>query len=200
MKKAEQSAATRTVLLQAACELFTEHGYADTATEDIAQRAGMTRGALYYQFHDKASLFRAVVEDLNLKNIQKVMSAIQAGREEQGDLWDQIVRAGTKAYLDACLNPAVQRIALTDAYAVLGWDEHRELDKQYGLSLIRGIAQELMDAGLLAPQPVEPLAHLVLSAVTEAALYIAHEDDTAAARKEMEASLERLFDGLRVRD
>ena len=47
MKKAEQSEATRTALLQAARELFTEHGYADTGTEDIAQRAGVTRGAIY---------------------------------------------------------------------------------------------------------------------------------------------------------
>ena len=36
MKKAEQSEATRAVLLQAVRELFTERGYADTATEDLA--------------------------------------------------------------------------------------------------------------------------------------------------------------------
>ncbi len=77
MKKAEQSEATRMVLLQAARELFTERGYADTATEDIAQRAGVTRGALYYQFRDKVGLFRAVFEDLNLHIAQKVVSAIK---------------------------------------------------------------------------------------------------------------------------
>ena len=60
MKKAEQSEATRVALLKAARELFTEHGYAGTATEDIAQRAGVTRGAIYYQFRDKSGLFRAV--------------------------------------------------------------------------------------------------------------------------------------------
>ena len=200
MKKAEQSEATRRALLQAARELFTERGYADTATEDIAQRAGVTRGALYYQFRDKAGLFRAVFEDLNLHIAQKVMSAMQAGREEGEELWDQIVRVGTKAYLEACMDPAVQRITSIEALAVLGWEKYRESDEKYGLSLIRGALQELMDAGLITPQPVEPLAHLILSAVVEAAMYIARADDMDTARKEMEPSLERFLNGLRAKD
>ena len=199
MKKAEQSEATRAVLLQAARELFTERGYADTGTEDIAQRAGVTRGALYYQFRDKFGLFRAVVEDLYLHVTQKVGSAIQPSREEPGDLWDQLVRAGTQAYLDACLDPAFQRVGLIESVAVLGWQEERELDEKYGLGVVRGVIQELMDAGLLAPQPIEPLTQLVLSVEHEAARYIARADDIPAARKEMGASLECLFDGMRVK-
>jgi len=199
MKKAEQSEATRTALLQAARELFTERGYADTATEDIAQRAGVTRGALYYQFRDKAGLFYAVLEGISLGTNEKVASAIQSDQGEQGDLWDQIVRAGVEAYLDACMDPAVQRIGLIEAPAVLGWEEKRELDRKYGISLISSVLRELMDAGLIAPQPVEPLAHLVLSAVLEAAMYIARADDIPAARKEMGTSLERLLDGMRVK-
>ncbi len=199
MKKAEQSEATRTALLQAARELFTERGYAGTATEDIAQRAGVTRGALYYQFGDKSGLFHAVLEGISLSTNEKVMSAMQSGQRAQGDLWDQIVRAGTAAYLDACMDPAVQRIGLIEAPAVLGWEEKRELDRKYGISLISSALQELMGAGLIALQPVEPLAHLVLSAVLESAMYIARADDIPAARKKMGASLERLLDGMRVR-
>ena len=199
MKKAEQSEVTHGALLKAARELFTERGYADTTTEEIAKRAGMTRGALYYQFRDKFGLFRAVVEDLYLHVAQKVVSAIQSSREEQGDLWDQTVRAGTAAYLDACLDPAFQRIGLIESVAVLGWEEERELDKKYGISLIYSATQELMDAGLIDPQPLEPLVHLILSIEHEAARYIARADDVSSARKEMGTSLEHLFDGLRVK-
>lgn len=197
MKKAEQSESTRAALLQAARELFTEHGYANTTTEDISQRAGVTRGALYYQFRDKFGLFRAVVEDLNLHIVQEVMSAMQPGQEEQKDLWEQIVRAGTEAFLDACLDPAVQRIVLIESIAVLGWQEELALDEKYGLGVVRGAIQELMNAGLVAPQPLEPLAQLVLSVEREAARYIARTDDIPAARKEMGASLERIFNGIR---
>ena len=200
MKKAEQSEATRTALLQAARELFTERGYADTATEDIAQRAGVTRGALYYQFRDKLGLFRAVVEDLNLHIVQKVARAIQAGREEQGDLWDRTVRAGTKAYLNACLDSAFQRIVLIESVAVLGWEEGRELDEKYVLGLTRGALQELMDAGLLAPQPLGALSHFVLNMLAQASLYIAQADDQVVARKEISAFIYSFFDGLRVKN
>ncbi|MCY4387459.1 MAG: TetR/AcrR family transcriptional regulator [Desulfurellaceae bacterium] len=199
MKKAEQSEATRAVLLQAARELFTERGYADTGTEDIAQRAGVTRGALYYQFRDKPGLFRAVLEDLNLNISTQVVSAMQANQEEPGDLWDLLVNAGREVYLDACLDPAFQRIVLIEAATVLGWEEKRAEDEKYGLGIIRGMIHALLEAGLIAPQPVEPLAHLVLSAITDAAMYIARADDIPAARKEMGASLERLFSGLRVK-
>ena len=199
MKKAEQSEATRAVLLQATRELFTERGYADTGTEDIAQRAGVTRGALYYQFRDKPGLFRAVLEDLNLNISTQVVSAMQANQEEPGDLWDLLVNAGREVYLDACLDPAFQRIVLIEAATVLGWEEKRAEDEKYGLGIIRGMIHALLEAGLIAPQPVEPLAHLVLSAITDAAMYIARADDIPAARKEMGASLERLFSGLRVK-
>ncbi len=200
MKKAEQLKATRTALLQAARELFTERGYADTGTEDIVQRAGVTRGALYYQFRDKPSLFRTVVEDINLNISTQILSAVQANQgEETGDLWDQIVRASVEAYLDACLDPAIQRIVIFEASSVLGWEERSDIDRKYGLDLIRGSLQELMSAGLIAPQPVEPLTHLVLGLATEAATYIAHADDIPTARKEMRACLERLYNGLRVK-
>ena len=199
MKKVEQSEATRAVLLQAARELFTEYGYADATTGDIAKRAGVTRGALYYQFRDKFGLFRAVVEDLYLHVAQKVVSAIQASREKGEGLWDAITHAGTVAYLDACLDPAFQRIGLIESVVVLGWEEERAVDEKYGQRLVRGALQELMDAGLVTPQPVEPLAHLVLSIEHEAARYIARADDRLTARKEMSASLKRLFDGMRVK-
>ena len=201
MKKAEQSEATRRALLQAACELFTEHGYADTGTEDIAKRAGVTRGALYYQFGDKSGLFRAVVEDLDQFVAQTAASAMQfAQGEQEGDLWDQTIRAGVEAYLDATMDLAVQRITLIEAPAVLSWEENYQLDKKYGLDPICGVLQELMDAGLLAPQPLHALSHFVLSMLAQASLYIAYADDQVVARKEMSAFIYSFFDGLRVKN
>ncbi len=197
MKKAEQSEVTRKALLKVARELFTERGYANASTQEIVERAGVTRGALYYQFRDKTDIFRAVFEDISLNIVTQVASAVQSA---QGDLWDRFVRVATGAHLDVCLDPAVQRIVLIDAVSVLGGEEKHALDEKHGLGFLRDILQELMDAGLIAPQPLEPLAHLVLGAGREAALHIARADDIPVARKEMGASLERLFDGLRVKN
>jgi AcrR family transcriptional regulator len=63
ISKAEQSERTRRALLDAAWELFAEHGYAKTSTEEVVRRAAVTSGALYYHFRDKgcfgASRYRA---------------------------------------------------------------------------------------------------------------------------------------------
>ena len=194
-KKAEQSKLTRAALLTAGRVLFTEHGYADTPTEEIVKRAGVTRGALYYQFRDKSDLFLAVFEELNQDLIENIAQAMQSG---SGDFWDQRVRTGCAAFLDGCLDPSVQHILLIDGPSVLAWEVHRRLEEAYGLGIIRQTLQEVLDAGLIEPQPVEPLAQLLLRALDGAAIYIAQSEDVQTARQEMGASLDRLLDGLRV--
>ena len=62
--QAERSATTRRALLDAARALFSERGYAGTAREDIVERAGVTRGALYHHFANKQAVFQAVFEEL----------------------------------------------------------------------------------------------------------------------------------------
>jgi hypothetical protein len=56
-----------------------------------------------------------------------------------------------------------------------------------------------MDAGALAPQPLRPLAHVLVGALDEAALYVARAEDTDTARVEMTQVLDRLVDSLRAR-
>lgn len=191
-RRDEKSRATRDALVQAGLELFAERGYADVGTEEIVAQAKVTRGALYHHFEDKRDLFRAVherVEEELVKRIAAKMGAIE-------DPWELMI-AGTRAFLDACDEPAVKQIALTDAPAVLGWKEWREVDLRYGLGLMRAALSGAMDAGILRKVPIEPLSHLLLAALAEAALMIANADDPKAARKEAEDGLLELLEGLR---
>ena len=57
-RQVDRTAATRAALVDAARALFAEHGFADVGTERIARAAGVTRGALYHQFADKADTVR----------------------------------------------------------------------------------------------------------------------------------------------
>ena len=52
----------RDALLTAALQTFRERGVAHTRLSDVAARAGVTRGAIYWHFKDKAELFAAVCE------------------------------------------------------------------------------------------------------------------------------------------
>jgi AcrR family transcriptional regulator len=189
---ADRSDETRGRLLEVARRLFAERGFAATPTEEVVREAGVTRGALYYHFRDKQDLFRAVVEELQ----QQIMERIEVAAAGAADPWSGL-QAGLQAFLDACLDPAVQRVVLLDAPSALGWAEWRELDERYGFRLLRDALQALMEAGLLERQPVEPLAHLLLGALSAAGLLIAEAADTAAARAEVGATLDRLLRGLR---
>src|SRR6266700_4097739 len=183
-RKAARSQATRAQLIGAATELFAERGYAGVGTEEIVRRAGVTRGALYHHFADKRDLFRAVHERLE----EQVTRGIA---ERVAGLTDPVesMVTGLRAYLDACEDPAVGRITLVEAPAVLGWLEWREMDERYGLGLVRGGLEAAMTAGILASRPVEPLAQLLLAAMAEAGLIVATAADPAAAREQVEAPL-----------
>jgi hypothetical protein len=106
------------------------------------------------------------------------------------------MRAGNEAFLDACLDPAFQRIALIEAPSVLGWTVRSHVASQ-GLEMIRRILELAMEEGLIEPQPVEPLAHLVRAVLNEAALLLARSPDPEAARPEIGAAVDRLVVGLR---
>jgi AcrR family transcriptional regulator len=189
----ERSEATRGALLRAGRELFGSKGYGGVGTEEIVAQAGVTRGALYHQFADKRDLFRAVLEDLEQEVITRLGEQVVAKATSAA----AALSATMSAWLDVCEEPDIQRIMLLDAPGVLGWEEWREIGHRHALGEAMALLEAAMEAGDLARQPVRPLAHVVVGALDEAALYVARAQDRASARAEMTAVLERLIAGLR---
>ena len=184
-----RSEATRQRLVAAARELFGARGYAGVGTEEIVRAAGVSRGALYHQFRDKADLFAAVAEQIEAEIAGRIAAdASGAAADPAGAL-----RTGARLFLDACAEPDVERIILLDAPAVLGWEAWRDLAGRYGLGLIQLALQTAMDAGANVPQPVIPLAHVLIGALNECALYVARAEDPPAAREQCAAIFDRIL-------
>jgi len=192
-RQAENSAATRAVLLKTARRFFAEHGYADTATEEIVRRARVTRGALYHHFKDKQDLFRAVLHEEQSKVAAKCAEAAA----KQSDPWRALM-AANEAFLEACLDPAVQQIVLIDAPAVLGAEGFRQSDESYYLAGLKAAIEAAIAAGIIERQPVEALAHMIMGSMNEAARLIAHASDKERARREVSESANRVWNGLRI--
>jgi AcrR family transcriptional regulator len=192
--QAERSGATQAALLSAARRLFAEKGYAGTPREEIVAAAGVTRGALQHHFGDKASLFRAVYEQVEQEIVDGVANA--AMRAKGGPVEE--LRAGCQAYLDMVLDPAVQRIAAIDGPAVLSADVRQEITDRYALGLVREVLQHAMAGGSIAKAPVEPFARVLLAGITAAAEYVANADDQRRARKEAGRTLDLMLDRLRL--
>ena len=187
----DRSQATRTALIGTARRLFAERGYARVPAEEIVAAAGLTRGALYHHFADKQDLFRATYEELEGEMSAEIAAAAAAAPDVPTGM-----AAGLGRFLSVCQRPEVARIALSDAPAVLGWQAWREIEARHGLGLVTRMLQAAADEGLLVPAPVPVLARLVLSAVVEAALLIAHAEDHDAARAEAEQALLVLLSGI----
>jgi AcrR family transcriptional regulator len=191
--QAERSAATRAALVAAARPLFASRGYAGVATEELVRAAGVTRGALYHQFGGKEELFAAVFEQVEAEVAEGIGRILAGGgaTDPAGALL-----GGVAAWLDAVDDPEIQRIVLIDAPAVLGWDRWREVALRYAGGMVEAVLRAAMDAGQLTPRPVEPLAHVLLGALDEAALYVAQAADRAAARAAVEDALHAILAGL----
>jgi AcrR family transcriptional regulator len=191
-KKAEQSEATRRKLLDVARRLFARHGYTGTSIAGIVKQARVTRGALYHHFTGKEDVFRAVYEDLQAELAAQMVES--AGKEPRPE---KHLEVGCEVFLDACLDRTVQQIALLDAPSVLGWDVWHEIDEEHSLGLLTAALEVGMQEGYFDEQPTQPLAQLLLGALTEAGLAIARADDPAGARKTVGESVSRLIAGLR---
>ncbi len=195
VRRAERSQATRDALVAAAQRLFGARGYANVGTEEIVHAAGVTRGALYHHFRDKGELMEAVFEQVEAELLGRLTGTVAAVAPDDPL---SALSAGADALLEAAGEPEINRIVLVDAPSVLGWERWREIGWRYGMGLTESVLQAAIDAGQLPPQPVRPLAHVLLGALDEAVLYVSRAPDQAIARSEMATVLGRMIDGLRA--
>jgi AcrR family transcriptional regulator len=186
-----KGAATRARLLATARELFGERGYEGTSIEAVLERSGVARGALYHHFASKAELFDAVTEEVFVAIARDADAAA-------GDRADPVerVRAGSRAWLQTALDPAIQRLSLLDPPAVLGWARWRELDEQHTLGGLRASFRRLAREGRVPRGEADLLAQMLLAALNEAALFITAATDPGAALQTARTAINTLLDRL----
>ncbi|QIP88306.1 TetR family transcriptional regulator [Streptomyces sp. Tu 2975] len=190
--RAQQREQTRQALLREGRRLFSGRGYGAVGLAEIVQAAGVTKGALYHHFTGKADLFRAVLEELQ----QEVGRRVAAAADAVGDPWAQLT-AGCQEFLTATTDPDVQQVMLVDGPAVLGWSRWRAMDEAASARHLADALSGLIDAGIIAPQPVAPLVHLLSGAMNEAALWLASSSDPEDL-PHTKAALGQLLEALRT--
>ncbi|WP_245794093.1 ScbR family autoregulator-binding transcription factor [Streptomyces pini] len=159
--KQGRAAHTRQRLLMAAAELFDEHGYRGTNVADIARRAGLTLGALYFHYGNKRGVAEAVMNSqpqaieplLQSEGVQHVIdiTMVWARRLQL----DPLLRAGVRLAVEQRSHD------MSDPTSFNNW-----------ASIMAGYLQEARDNGELRPE-VDPaaLARFVVGACTGVQLY-----------------------------
>lgn len=196
----ERREATRRALLCAGRELFAERGYYEASQEEIASRAGLTRGALYHHFEGgKRGLFREVVVQMQEEIEAEILAVARERYERTGDAFEAYL-ASFEAYLEACLREDVKVVLMKDGASVLGWKEWYEIDAGYGLAQTEAGLGRLMELGVMERQPVRPLARLMYGASLEAAMYVVDAEEPESAKREVVRLTRKLLEGLLVRE
>src|SRR5258707_15209717 len=79
-------------MVNAALEEFVERGFAATRLEDVARRAGVTKGTLYLYFKNKEALFKAVVRQTIVPGVAQGESTARSFTGSARELLEQLVR------------------------------------------------------------------------------------------------------------
>jgi TetR/AcrR family transcriptional regulator, acrAB operon repressor len=103
----EDAQLTREQLLDAAELIFSDKGVSQTSLQDIAQAAGLTRGAIYWHFKDKAALFNAMM-DRSTSPIEETIG--QVGQATGRDPLAQVRAAMLDALSRIATEPRTRRV------------------------------------------------------------------------------------------
>jgi AcrR family transcriptional regulator len=187
------SEGAREAVLEAAHDLFMERDYELVSIEEILERSGVSRGALYHHFPAKLDLFLAVFE----ASERRVLVLVAVSAATATGPFEALVDAA-KGYLRLCeTDEELRRIGLTQGRAVLGWEGWRAAASELGIAVVLALVSAAIAAGELPPRDPETTAQILLGALIEAAMLIVAAEDRGTARKRSEAVIVDLLEGLR---
>lgn len=191
-----RSVATQNRVIAAARTLFAQSGFHETGITDLLAKAVATRGALYHHFADKGELFEAVFRQVAA---DLHASGAKSAAPFSGDPWRQLIVALNTHLKLVASNVEFQRILLIDGPVVLGWQRWRSILSEYLLEGFVVTLNILMERKIIAEQPTEPLATLIMGALDDSSLAIAHAKKPHEAQIQFAAALISLIEGLKIR-
>lgn len=106
-KTKEDAQATRELILDAAERVFHLRGVSRTTLQEIAQEAGLTRGAIYWHFENKGELFHAMMERVTLPMMARMTESTPA---DEARPLDKIRRNTAAAFQQIANDPQVRRV------------------------------------------------------------------------------------------
>jgi AcrR family transcriptional regulator len=179
-------------LITVAKEMFSKCGYADTFTSKIAQKAGVTRGALYHHFPQKKDLFVVVFDEVINDFANRIIFDFPRPLKKVN------LMASTLSFIDAGIDPVIQRIIFTDGPTVLGIPLWRQYDKEKLTKPLEGLLEQLIEDKVIKPLPVDAIAHIMAGATNEAVRWISNSHNPKQAYEKIAEGVELLYESFWV--
>jgi AcrR family transcriptional regulator len=189
-------------IVDAALELFAERGFAATRLDDVAARAGVSKGTLYLYFDSKEELFKAVVRESLLPNIARVETLVAGFAGPTRELVRRIVET-------IGMTVATSRLGALPKLVIAESGNFPDIARFYleevinrGLGLIEAVLRRGIERGELRPVDVGLTVRTVVAPVILLALWKNSFEPVDAAPLDARAYLANyldiLMDGLAV--
>lgn len=188
--------ATRQKLYEAAVTLIAEKGFSATTVEEIAERAGVAKGTVYYNFASKTVLF----EELLRHGVGLLTAALQAAADttaERGgskvEALDAMIRAGL-GFIDAY--PAFTQLYVAELWRTnRAWQSTLLVVRQEAVAVVETVLREAVEGGELSEEIDIPLTAAALVGMVLVAALDWQAFQPGRSIDEVHAALSRLLHG-----
>ncbi|MBY8865757.1 MULTISPECIES: ScbR family autoregulator-binding transcription factor [Streptomyces] len=144
--KQERARRTRAQILRVAAELFAERGYATVTLQDVAERASMTKGAVYFHYKNKEELAVAVVQE-HYARWPAILEEVTVRRLPPYETLVTVLDRVTRAFRDDIVVQAGARLQVERSLIngdlpkpYVGWEDY-----------LTGLVEAIDEAGELRP-------------------------------------------------
>ncbi len=146
-RRSKQDAlATRNLILDTAERVFARRGVSRTSLQEVAQRAGVSRGAIYWHFKDKAALFEAIMQRVLLPMEQQVPRLAETRGDAIADLRGRCIDALSRIVADPQVRRvfeiAIHKVEYVDELEAVR-DRRREVSRLHLASIERVMLHEI---------------------------------------------------------
>ncbi len=155
--------ATRHKLYEAAVTLIAEQGFSATTVDEIAERAGVAKGTVYYNFASKSVLFEELLRHgvgLLTGSLREAVGRTDAEGGSRVDALDAMVRAGL-VFIDRY--PAFTRLYVAELWRTnRAWQSTLTVVRQEAVAVVEGVLREGIANGELSDEIDAPLTAAAL--------------------------------------
>ncbi|WP_432097124.1 TetR/AcrR family transcriptional regulator [Streptomyces sp. bgisy100] len=193
--------ATRTKLYEAAVTLIAEKGFSATTVDEIAERAGVAKGTVYYNFASKTELFEELLRHgvgLLTTSLQRAADETAALGGSRVDALDAMIRAGL-GFIERY--PSFTQLYVAELWRTnRAWQSTLMVVRQQVVAVVENVLREAVEQGELTEEiDVQLTAAALVGMVLVAALdWQAFQPERSL--DDVHAALTRLFQGRLSRD
>ena len=189
-------------ITQAALEAFAEKGYEATRVDDVAKRAGVSKGLLYLYFKTKEELFKAVIKNFVAPKVDALESAV-ASSELSAEAFlrgpflqfaQQIPKSPARILVRLMVSEGHKHPDLTAYY----WDNV----VSHGLSALNMVIERGVNNGEFEPSALDKFPQLLISPVMFSVIWslIFHSQQTLDTDAMLEAHIDMILRAIKVQN